>query len=133
LHGPLAAHGGDRKSEEKENQGYAVTLIERRGNNKEETGGYAVTSSERRGNNTAYLQARIERDCPDELEAVKLGKKNGGKNYAQVAREQGWVKDRQLYLSKDPTKLAEKLQEKASAEYIEALGQSLFGQRLEQK
>jgi hypothetical protein len=69
MHGPLAKHGTNQ--------------------HKEETGGYGITSIEQRGTNSAYLQARIERDCPDELKAIKRGKKNGGKSYAQVAKEQG--------------------------------------------
>lgn len=45
-----------------------------------------------------YWQARIERDCPEELEAIKNGKK-----IIEVRRERGWVsKSKRVTLTGEP-------------------------------
>lgn len=69
MHGTLAAHGGNHVSKPKEEQGSDATLI---------------------GRGNDYWQARIARDCPEELEAIKRGKDGGGKTIMQVRQEQGW-------------------------------------------
>jgi hypothetical protein len=53
---PIAEHGGDRKSEARDNQGDVVTLI-----------------PTERGNSADYLAARIARDHPEILDEMKSG------------------------------------------------------------
>ena len=65
----------------------------------------AVNSvSESGGNSNNYWQARIQRDCPGELEHIKAGEKT----IMQIRREQGWVSSStRVTLPVDPRQAAE--------------------------
>ena len=67
VNGTLCANGGDRKSEKAKNQPDGVRLKDY-------------------GNNSDYWQARIQRDAPEEIEALA----KGVKTIMDVRRERGW-------------------------------------------
>ena len=77
MHGTLSEQRRPT-TEEKANKGSAATFI---------------------GRGNAYRQARIQRDCPDQLDLIK----DGTKTIAQVAREQGWLpKTKRVSMTGDP-------------------------------
>jgi hypothetical protein len=100
MNGKLAEHGGNRKSETEHDQGDDVTLITER------------------GNSNAYWQARIQRDCPEELEKIKRGEKE----ILDVRKERGWVpKTKRVTLTGDPNKDKQRLINAWGEDYLERL------------
>lgn len=106
----LGAHGGDRKSEAFEDQDSGRSLI-------------------KAGNNKVYNEARLKRDRPDLLEKVQQGELTAN----AAAIEAGFRQDRSLYITNDPRKLADRLKEKCSGEYLESLIQHLQAEKMEIK
>jgi hypothetical protein len=99
----LAAHGGDRRSEEarqaRENQGDNVTL--------------------KRGNEAAYIRARLERDHPDVAAALERGEHRSARAAAITA---GIIKPvPTVRLVDDPAKVAASIRRHLSQDQIAAL------------
>lgn len=97
------------------------TLGESRRPTKEEQedkgGGTTVIPDEERGTN-AYWQARIQRDCPEELEAIKSGEKR----IIDVRKERGWVpKSKRITTTGDPKTDRRRLVDAWGEEYVRAL------------
>ena len=89
----------------------------------EESRGVANTSTPTRGTtNAPYLQARIQRDCPEQLDAIMAGEKS----YAQVAREQGWAsRSKRVSLTGDPAVDVERLRTALGEETCRSLARTL--------
>lgn len=91
------------------------TLAEHRAPTREEreSKGSATTFSDDRGND--YWQARIQRDCPEELQAIKSGEKK----IIDVRRERGWVsKSKRVTLTGDPAEDRQRLIDAWGEEYV---------------
>ena len=75
-----------------------------------------LTDSDR--NTNAYWQARIQRDCPEELEAIKSGEKR----IIDIRKERGWVpKTKRVTLTGDPVEDRQRLVDAWGEEYVRAL------------
>jgi hypothetical protein len=98
---PLRKDGGDRRSEK--------ARLELCDNSDQKS----------RGTNSTYLTRRIARDRPDILQRMKEGEFS---SVQAAAREAGIVeKSRLIWLSKDPAKAAERIQNQLGADYLEDL------------
>lgn len=65
-----------------------------------------------------YWQARIQRDCPEELEAIK----SGTKRIIDVRKERGWVpKTKRITTTGDPKTDRQRLVDAWGEEYVRAL------------
>jgi hypothetical protein len=70
------------------------------------------------GNSSDYWFSRFKRDCPEEIEEIKQGKKT----ILDVRKERGWVsKSKRVSLTGDPLIDKEKLIELFGVEYLEAM------------
>ena len=100
MNGVLLPNGGDRKTEGSPVHREAITL----------------SDSER--NSNAYWQARIQRDCPEELEAIKAG----DKRIIDVRKERGWVpKSKRVTLTGNWSVDRQRLVDAFGEEYVEGL------------
>jgi len=98
---PLRKDGGDRRSE-KARSGLPYNVDQKS-----------------RGTNSIYLTRRIARDHPDIIQRMKDGEFS---SVQAAAREAGIVENsRQIWLSKDPAKAAERIQDQLGADYLEDL------------
>jgi len=99
MNGTLAEHGGDHKSEQaRQDQDSGTTLNGVRDND--------------------YWQARIQRDCPEELEAIK----SGAKRIIDIRKERGWVpKTKRVTLTGDPAEDRQRLIDAWGEEYLKGL------------
>ena len=98
---PLRKDGGDRRSEKARSELYDDS------------------DQKSRGTNSTYLTRRIARDHPDIIQRMKDGEFS---SVQAAAREAGIVeKSRQIWLSKDPAKGAERIQDQLGADYLEGL------------
>ena len=98
---PLRKDGGDRRSEKARSE-----LCDN-------------SDQKSRGTNSIYLIRRIARDRPDILQRMKDGEFS---SVQAAAREAGIAeKSRLIWLSKDPAKAAERIQNQLGADYLEDL------------
>lgn len=84
-------------------------------NQHSDLGGSAAMSSERNNN---YWQARIARDCPEELEAIKRGEKT----IIQVRKERDWVSNsKRITLTGDAEYDNKRLADAFGQKYVESI------------
>jgi len=117
MNGRLLEHGRPKK-EEGEQKGCGSTFIsDDQGNEQSDT--ESAASVNKRGDNS-YWQARIQRDCPEELEAIKSGEKR----IIDIRRERGWIaKTKRVTLTGDPSTDRQRLIDAWGQDYLKGLFQ----------